>query len=102
LQNVVLNIFHDPFCPPARIEIECRFYLELTVQVQSGFFPKCYTFRRRPVKLVYFTAFTDFDLALKRMFQVKNWSQAKKEALIKDQLDQLPNLAKKDFTKASR
>ncbi len=35
-------------------------------------------------KLVYYELFTDFNLAIESEKKIKNWSQAKKEALIKE------------------
>lgn len=56
-----------------------------------------YTFFRRPVKLVYFAEFTDVSLAILTEKQIKKWSRAKKESLIKGEYEALPNLARKKF-----
>ena len=56
-----------------------------------------YTFSRRPVVLVFYAEFTDITLAIQREKQIKNWSRAKKEALIRGDYGALPNLAKKNF-----
>jgi len=66
-------------------------------QHQSGFYPDCYTFNKRPVELVFYCEFTDINIAIAKEKQIKKWSQAKKEALINDDYDSLPNLAKKRF-----
>jgi predicted GIY-YIG superfamily endonuclease len=50
---------------------------------QSGADPRAYTFRRRPVKLVWGEEFETLDEALLHEHQVKGWSRAKKEALIR-------------------
>ena len=42
-----------------------------------------YTKIRRPVKLVYFEEYLTLREAMKREWQIKKWSKAKKEALIK-------------------
>ena len=39
------------------------------------------------------------DLAIQTEKQIKKWSRAKKEALINNDFDKLPNLAKKKFDK---
>ena len=39
---------------------------------------------KKPVKLVYFEEFPTLQLAMKREWQIKKWSKAKKEALILD------------------
>lgn len=67
------------------------------LQHQSGFFKSCYTFNKRPVELVFYTEFTDINLAIEKEKQLKKWSHAKKEALINGDFDALPNLAKKNF-----
>ena len=63
----------------------------------SGFYPECYTYKRRPLELVFYCEFTDINFAIEREKQIKNWSKAKKEALINGNYDALPNLAKKKF-----
>jgi len=49
---------------------------------QSGSDPSAYTFRRRPVRLVWCEGFPTFDQALAREHQIKGWSHEKKKALI--------------------
>ena len=66
-------------------------------QHESGFYPDCYTFKRRPIELVFYCEFTDINFAIEKEKQIKKWSKAKKEALINDDYDSLPNLAKKKF-----
>ena len=63
----------------------------------SGFYPNCYTFSRRPLKLVFYCEFTDINFAIETEKQIKRWSRAKKEALINEEYDSLVNLAKKKF-----
>ena len=64
---------------------------------QSGKNGKCYTARRLPVKLVFYAVFTHVDKAIQMEKQIKKWSRAKKEALIQNAFEALPNLAKKRF-----
>ena len=66
-------------------------------QHNSGFYPDCYTFSRRPVALVFYAEFTDINFAIEKEKQIKKWSKAKKEALIRGEYDTLPNLARKKF-----
>jgi len=40
---------------------------------------------------------TDIRLAIQSEKQIKKWSRVKKEALINDEFEKLPNLAKKKF-----
>lgn len=56
-----------------------------------------YTYSRRPLELVFYAEFTDINLAIEAEKQIKKWSRAKKEALINDEFEKLPNLAKKKF-----
>lgn len=67
-------------------------------QHNSGFYPDCYTFSRRPVALVFYAEFTDINFAIEKEKQIKKWSKAKKEALIRGEYDTLPNLARKKFS----
>lgn len=83
---------------------DCTYYTGVTsnltqrmFQHEVGYFPDCYTFKRRPMSLVFYCEFTDINLAIEKEKQIKKWSKAKKEALINDDYDELVNLAKKDF-----
>ena len=53
-----------------------------------------YTSKRRPVQLVYHEQFKSFDDAVQRERQVKKWSRAKKEALIRGEMETLQKLSK--------
>ena len=53
-----------------------------------------YTAKRRPVILVYSTHFARITDAIAYERQVKGWSRAKKEALIRGDFEALPGLAK--------
>ena len=64
---------------------------------QNGIDSKAYTFNRRPLKLVYFTTFTNIEIAIDTEKKIKKWSKAKKEALIENRIFDLPNLSKKKF-----
>jgi putative endonuclease len=58
-----------------------------------------YTSRRSPVKLVYCEEYQRIDDAFYREKQVQGWRRAKREALINDDPDSQPALAKKVFKK---
>ena len=60
----------------------------------TGYDPKCYTYNRRPVELKYFEHYTDIDQAISREKQLKGWSRKKKEALIRENWDELKRLSK--------
>jgi putative endonuclease len=49
---------------------------------EIGYNQHCYTFKRRPVKLVYTDSTDDIGGAIYREKQIKRWSHKKKEALI--------------------
>ena len=54
-----------------------------------------YTFKRRPVRLVYSEEFRSEADAIERERQLKRWSRAKKEALIAGDLAGLKRLSKR-------
>jgi putative endonuclease len=62
-------------------------------QHQSGKFPESYTYKRRPVELVFFYLFNDIIQAIAFEKQVKGWSRKKKEAIINDNWDKLKELS---------
>ncbi|WP_422861785.1 GIY-YIG nuclease family protein [Flagellimonas sp. W118] len=64
---------------------------------KTGTHVKSYTYSRRPVKLVFYAEFSDIRMAIEKEKQLKKWSRAKKEALIQENYNSLPNLAKKKF-----
>src|SRR5690606_20177793 len=61
---------------------------------REGINIKCYTYRRRPVELVYFETFTDVNQAIAFEKQVKGWSRRKKAAIINNEWEKLPELSK--------
>jgi putative endonuclease len=62
---------------------------------QLGLNPKAWTFKRRPVELVFNEQYDRFDDAIARERQIKSWSRVKKEALIAGNYEGLPALAKR-------
>lgn len=64
---------------------------------QQGKHQESYTYKRRPVELVFYAEFSDVGFAIDTEKQIKKWSRAKKEALINSEYEKLPNLAKKKF-----
>ena len=83
--------------------LECKdgsFYTGFTDDLEGrvqehndGKYPDAYTYRRRPVKLVFHFEFADADDALAFEKQIKGWRRAKKIALIKGEWDELPGLS---------
>ena len=66
---------------------------------QSGKHFGSYTYGRRPLDLVYYCHFMDITQAITFEKKIKKWSRAKKQALIENRFNDLPNLAKKNFKK---
>jgi len=64
------------------------------VQHEAGF-GGAYTSRRLPVKLVYSEWFGLIVDAIAAERQIKGWSRAKKEALIRGDFEALPELARR-------
>jgi putative endonuclease len=66
-------------------------------QHQQGKHKDSYTFKRKPIELVFYCEFSNVEMAIETEKQFKKWSRIKKEALIKGEYEKLPNLAKKKF-----
>ncbi|MFM9839051.1 MAG: GIY-YIG nuclease family protein [Cyclobacteriaceae bacterium] len=60
----------------------------------EGINPKAFTFKRRPVILRYWLRFTDINQAIDWEKQLKGWSRKKKEALFKEDWEEIKKLAK--------
>jgi predicted GIY-YIG superfamily endonuclease len=74
--------------------VDGTFYVGITAnltlrlaQHQMGHDLAAYTYRRRPVRLVWCERFPSLGEALARERQLKGWSRAKKEALITGDVD---------------
>ena len=65
------------------------------IEHKSGLHINSYTFKRRPLKLVYYCEFLDLNQAIYFEKKIKKWSQEKKKALIEGRFEDLTNLAKK-------
>ncbi len=46
-----------------------------------------YTYRKRPVELVWFETYNDINQAIGKEKQIKGWNRKKKQALIDDDFD---------------
>ena len=62
---------------------------------ETGYNINCYTYKRRPIKLVFNEMFSDVNQAIAFEKQVKGWRRAKKEAIINGDWHLLPELSKK-------
>jgi putative endonuclease len=59
---------------------------------REGIDIKCYTYKRRPLNLVFHEYFPDANQAIAFEKQVKGWRREKKEALIRREWDKLSEL----------
>lgn len=57
-----------------------------------------YTRTRLPVRLLHFEQFDGVADAYRREKQVQGWGRAKRLALVKEQLERLPGLGRKDVS----
>jgi putative endonuclease len=64
-------------------------------QHNAGTYARSYTATRRPVTLVFAQWFDRITDAIEAERQVKGWSRAKKDALIRGDFEQLPELSKR-------
>ena len=84
--------------------LKCRdssYYVGITNDIErrilehkEGISPKSYTFKRRPVQLVYFETYNDFQIAENWEKKLKGWSRKKKEALIENNWNKLKEYSK--------
>ena len=65
----------------------------------NGADPSSYTFKRRPVQLVFSAEFNGANRAILFEKQVKGWSRKKKEAIINGNWELLPELSKNKMKK---
>lgn len=89
--------------------VECRdgsYYVGVTNDLDrrmwehhTGYDPGCYTHDKRPVELKYFEHYTDVNQAISREKQLKGWSRKKKQALFKENWDELKRLSKSPASK---
>lgn len=65
----------------------------------TGYDEECYTYSRRPVELKYCQRFQYVTEAIKWEKQLKGWSRKKKEALFKEDWNEIRQLAKSSTKK---
>ena len=61
---------------------------------QAGAITSCYTFKRRPLQLVFSQDFPTREEALASEQQIKGWSRKKKEAMMRGDWSEVSRLAK--------
>ena len=62
---------------------------------EQGLDKDCYTFTRRPLKLIYSETYERIDEAIAAERRIKGWSRAKKEAYMRGDFERLSTLAKR-------
>ena len=67
--------------------------LERRVMEHQAGLGGCFTRRHLPVRLVYYEKYSSVEQAFARERQLHGWSRAKKEALIKGEVERLPGLS---------
>lgn len=68
-------------------------------QHESGAFETCYTYKRRPLALVFVQGHSSREEALSSERQIKGWSRRKKEAMIRGDWEEVSRLACSSFEK---
>lgn len=66
----------------------------------TGYNKDCFTYKRRPVELKYFESTNDIRQAILREKQLKGWSRKKKEALFKEDWQEIKKLSKSASSKS--
>lgn len=84
----ILKCSDGSYYTGSTVNLDVRLYEHQTGQGAK------YTQKRLPVELVYCEEFERVDLAFEREKQVQGWSRAKKEALIANRYEILPELSK--------
>jgi putative endonuclease len=70
-------------------------HLQARVHAHNSGRGATYTFKRRPVRLMYAEAFETKTQAIKRERQLKRWSAAKKQSLLDGDIETLRRLSKR-------
>jgi predicted GIY-YIG superfamily endonuclease len=66
---------------------------------QTGAYVNSYTFSRRPVKLVWSVVIESYQEAFQWEYRIKGWSRAKKEALIRGDIEGIHEIVKAERQK---
>jgi predicted GIY-YIG superfamily endonuclease len=67
-------------------------------QHQSGTWQQCYTFKRRPLELVFSQDFSSREEALVAERRIKGWSRKKKQAMLRGDWQEVSRLARSSGT----
>ena len=69
---------------------------------QAGEYPEAYTFSRRPVELVWSEITETYEEAFQWEHRIKGWSRAKKEALIRGDIEGIHEIVKAERKKRDK
>ena len=84
----ILKCSDNSFYTGVTNDLENRF-----LQHHDGKHPESYTYKRRPVELVFHQEFNEVNDAIAFEKQVKGWSRKKKEAIINNNWESLKELS---------
>jgi putative endonuclease len=68
---------------------------------ETGYHPTCYTINKRPLELKYCERFQSVKQAIAWEKQLKGWSREKKEALFREDWEELKRLSKSQASKGA-
>lgn len=101
-----------PFIPYAIYILKCSddtYYTGLTKDLDgrlyehvTGAHPASYTFCRRPVELVWSVVIESYQEAFQWEHRIKGWSRAKKEALIRGDIDGIHEIVRSERQRRER
>lgn len=86
----ILKCADDSYYVGHTDNLEVRLY-----QHHQGYFNSCYTFKRRPLELLFAETLPSRQEALERERQIKGWSRRKKLALIEQRWEDLVRYSKR-------
>ncbi|MBN2117615.1 MAG: GIY-YIG nuclease family protein [Anaerolineales bacterium] len=85
----ILRCFDDTYYTGLTKDLDGR-----VLEHQIGAHPESYTFSRRPVKLEWSVVTESYQEAFQWEHRIKGWSRAKKEALIRGDIDGIHEIVK--------
>jgi putative endonuclease len=107
-----MSVFLDMFQKEYYVYIlKCKdglYYTGVTGDIQKrynqhkeGFYKSCFTYKRRPIKIVFLQSYSSIEQAIQFEKKIKGWSRRKKKALIEERWSDLIKYSKNytDFGK---
>jgi len=93
----VIKCSDGTYCTGLTKELDAR-----SQEHQTGTHPDAYTFSRRPIELVWSEVAGSYQEAFQWEHQIKGWSKAKKEALIRGDIDGIHEIVKTERKKREK